>query len=90
MRFTHCYCLLPIRPDGSCRNGCDPAMRPSLLRAARARVRRDREAHRVDFERITLTAQQLADVSERIATWDPVAAYNRAQSRTRKRSGVKP
>lgn len=38
-----CYCMAPLRPDGTCRYGCAPEANPKLLRAQSVARRKKNE-----------------------------------------------
>jgi hypothetical protein len=77
MSVPKCYCMEPLRPDGTCRYGCPPEANPKLLRAQElARRERERAAERalargLTTDEVRHAAAKLATPAEarRVAFW---------------------
>lgn len=78
--YRHCYCGREPLP---CRYGCDPEMRPSLVRARARQAREAQRKARVAEEGIL--GLQAGETRKRmaaaIAKFDPVAAHKLEQRR---------
>lgn len=73
-----CYCGSAFLADGTCRYKCDPAAKPSVLRAKANAERKARERARSAGERVGISQHRVA-MSAAVAKFDPVVRHTRAQ-----------
>lgn len=85
MTVKRCYCGSPLRADGFCVFRCDPALKPSVLRAAATKAKREARRARVDSESHGITHEVQRELAVTMAKIDPVAKYKLGLVRNKKR-----